>query len=81
MAEYHTVLNKHLGQVAKAQLVTQAPEHHEDDDVGQILHPVQLRAGSFVELLAALVVAEALVVVRIAFASFYHRRRPTLNTT
>src|SRR4051794_19388016 len=53
MAEYDTAQGEHLGQVAQAQLVAQAPEHHERDDVGRILRPVQQRAGAFVELLAA----------------------------
>src|SRR5437764_1211850 len=53
MAEYDTAHGEHLGQVAQAQLVAQAPEHHERDDVGRILRPIQHRAGAFVELLAA----------------------------
>src|SRR4051812_35776203 len=43
MTEHHAPDKEHLGQVAQAQLVAQAPEHHERDDVGGILRPVQYR--------------------------------------
>src|SRR3954468_7328947 len=58
MAEHDAAHGEHLGQTAQAQLVAQAPEHHERDDIGRILGPVQQGAGAFVELLAARTAAE-----------------------
>jgi hypothetical protein len=49
VAEHHAAQGEHLGQVTQAQLVAQAPEHHEDDDVGGVLGPVQQAAGTFIE--------------------------------
>ena len=41
VAEYDAADQEHLGQITQAQLVAQTPEHHEGDDVGRILRPVQ----------------------------------------
>src|SRR4051794_20247152 len=76
MAEYDTAQGEHLGQAAQAQLVAQAPEHHERDDVGRILRPVQERGGAFVELLAAGAAAEAAGAVGRALPPLRHRLRP-----
>src|SRR3954470_2379676 len=73
MAEYDTAQGEHLGQVAQAQLVAQPPEHHERDDVGRILRPVQQRAGAFVELLAAGPAAKAPVTLFGALRPLRHR--------
>src|SRR3954463_5884563 len=59
--------------------VAQAPEHHERDDVGGILRPVQHRAGAFVELLAAGPAAKAPVTMGGALGPLRHRLRPALN--
>jgi hypothetical protein len=47
-----------LRQVTEAQLATQAPEHHEGDDVAGILGPVQQAGAALIELLAAGATAE-----------------------
>src|SRR3954454_20738397 len=52
--------------VAQAQLVAQAPEHDEGDDVGRVLGPVQHRAGALVELPAAPAAAEPAIVLGLA---------------
>jgi hypothetical protein len=69
MAKHHATQGEHLGQVAQAQFVAQPPEYHEGDDVGRILGPVQHRAGSLVELLAARAAAEPAVALGGAFGS------------
>jgi hypothetical protein len=51
----------YLQQIAQAELVTQPPEHHQGDDVGRVLRPVQHGLGLLVELLVAGVTAEAAV--------------------
>jgi hypothetical protein len=48
-------------QVAQAELIAQAPEHHERDDVGGKLRPVQQAAAALVELLATGTAAEPAV--------------------
>src|SRR4051812_46639733 len=53
MAEHDAAHGEHLGQIAQAQLVTQPPEHHEGDDIGRVLGPVQDAATALIELLAA----------------------------
>src|SRR3954447_9676914 len=53
MAEYDAAHGEHLGKVPQGQLVAQAPKHHEGDDVGRVLGPVQQRVGALIELLAA----------------------------
>src|SRR3954463_4563371 len=58
MAEHDAAHSEHLGQIAQAQLVAQAPEHHEGDDIGGVLRPVQQGAPALVELLAARAAAE-----------------------
>jgi hypothetical protein len=47
----------------------QAPEHYDCNDVGEVLRPVQHRAGPLVELLAAYAAAEPAVALRGAFGS------------
>src|SRR4051794_9647439 len=69
VAEHDAAHGKHLGQVAQAQLVAQAPEHHEGDDVGGILGPVQQSVGALVELLAARTAAEPAVALGGALGS------------
>src|SRR6188474_969049 len=58
MAEHDAADQKHLGEIAQAELVAQAPEHHERDDVARILRPVQQAGAALVELPAALAAAE-----------------------
>src|SRR5690349_3061934 len=54
MAEHDAADQEHLGEIAQAELVAQAPEHHERDDVARILRPVQQAGAALIELLAAL---------------------------
>src|SRR3954463_9033432 len=65
-------ISKHLGQVAQAQFVAQAPEHHEGDDIGRVLRPVQRGAGALVELLAARAAAEPAITLGGALGSLRH---------
>src|SRR3954462_2358438 len=51
MAEHHARDEERLGQEHQRQLLTQAPEHLEGDDVARILGPVQQAAGAFFESL------------------------------
>jgi hypothetical protein len=53
IAEHDATNQDHLRQVAQGELVAQAPEHHEGDDVRRILCPVQHATTALVELLAA----------------------------
>jgi hypothetical protein len=80
MAEHHAAEGKHLGQIAQTQLVAQAPEHHERDDVGGVWGPVQLCARALVELLAAGVAAEAPVTLGGAFGPLRKCLRPAPDT-
>jgi hypothetical protein len=58
VAEHDAADQEHLGEIAQAELVAQAPEHHERDDVARILRPVQQAGAALVELPAALAAAE-----------------------
>src|SRR5688500_11022322 len=62
----NTIVNPQSPQLMRepcpqGELVAQAPEHHERDDVAGILGPVQPAAGTFIELLAAGAAAEAAI--------------------
>ena len=61
IAEPEATDQDHLTQIPQAQLVTQPPEHHESDDVGGVLGPVQHRARALVPLLATRAAAEPAV--------------------
>ena len=65
MAEHHTAQGKHLRQIAKGKFVAQAPEHHEGDDVGRVLRPVQHGAATLIELLPALATAEPAIALAV----------------
>jgi hypothetical protein len=49
VGELEAAFEEHLGEVAQAQLVTQAPTDDEEDDVGGELEEVEDGAGPFVE--------------------------------
>src|SRR5687768_16105253 len=78
MAEHEAADEEHLGQVTQGELVAQAPEHHERDDVARVLGPVQPAAGALVELLGAGATAEAAIALGRALGPLRHRLRPTL---
>ena len=80
MAEHDAAHGEHLGQIAQAQLVAQAPEHHEGDDIGGILGPVQQGAGALVELLATGPAAEPAIALGGALGSLRYSFRPTFHT-
>jgi hypothetical protein len=65
MAEYDAAHGEHLGQIAQAQFIAQALEHHEGKDIGRILRPVQHGNGALVELLAARTAAEPAVALAV----------------
>src|SRR3954462_6056001 len=75
MAEHDATHGEHLGQIAQAQFVAQAPEHHEGDDIGRILGPVQQRAGALVELLATGTAAEPAIALGGALGALRHSSR------
>src|SRR5215218_7504740 len=79
MAEHDATHGEHLGQVAEAQLVAQAPEHHERNDVGGVLRPVQHTAAALIELLATGTAAEPAIALGGALRSLRDRLRPTVN--
>src|SRR3954447_714085 len=90
VAEHDAADSKHLGQVAQAQFVAQAPEHHEGDDIGGVLGPVQQGARALIELLTARAAAEptialggALRSLRNGFRSAFqapHLRPPSMRS-
>ena len=76
VAEHEAADEEHLGQVPQGELVAQAPEHHERDDVARVLGPVQPAAGALVELLAACAAAEAAIALSRALGPLRHCFRP-----
>jgi hypothetical protein len=75
MTELNPAKQEHLGQIAQAELVSQAPEHHENYDIGGILAPVQNSATALVELLATGATPEAPVTPSRTIRPFRDRRR------
>jgi hypothetical protein len=57
MRELEATLQKHLGQIAPAQLVAQPPRHDQQHDGGGKLQAVERRGGALIE--AAFAVCEA----------------------
>src|SRR4051812_10464148 len=55
------------------------PEHHEHDDIGRILGPVQHAAAAFIELLAARTAAEPAIALGGALGSLRHGFRPAFQ--
>ena len=49
MGELKATLQKHLGQITQAQLVPQAPENHEQDDISGIFERVERGSCTLVE--------------------------------
>src|SRR3954464_14286957 len=80
MAEHDAAHGEHLGQIAQAQLVAQVPEHHEGDDVGRILRPVQQSVGALIELFATGAAAEPAVALGGALRSLRHGFRAAFYT-
>ena len=65
---------EHLAEVAQRQAVAQAPQHHEGDDVGRVLRPVEHPGAALVELLGAGAAAEPAVALGGALRPLRHRR-------
>jgi hypothetical protein len=70
---------KHLRQVAQAQLVAQATEHNEGNDVARVLCLIQHVSAAFIELLAAAAAEPAVALCRPLW-SFADRGRSTCRT-
>ncbi len=49
MSELEAALEKHLRQIAQAQLVAQPPQHNEQDDIGGIFEIVERSSCPLVE--------------------------------
>jgi hypothetical protein len=49
MGELEAALQKHLGQITQAQLIPQAPENHEQNDISGIFQVVEGSPCTFVE--------------------------------
>ncbi len=49
MGELKAALQKHFGQVTQAQLVPQAPQHDEQDDIGGLFERVEGGSSALVE--------------------------------
>jgi hypothetical protein len=79
VAEHNAADQEHLRPVTQGELVAQAPEHHEGNDVGGILGPVQHAAAALVELLAADATAEPTVALRGALDPFRNGGRAAPN--
>jgi hypothetical protein len=60
-AEIVTAHQEHPAEVPQREPVAQPPQHHERDDVGRVLRPVQQAGAALVGLLAALPAAEPAV--------------------
>src|ERR1700733_15387360 len=58
IGEHDAADEEYLGQDSQAELVAQTTGHHEGDDVGPILGPVQQAGAAVVKLLAAGAAAE-----------------------
>src|SRR4051794_18178840 len=79
MTEHDAAHGEHFGQIPQGQLVAQAPEPHEGDDIGRILGPVQQGAGALIELLAARAAAEPAIALGGALRSLRDGLRPAFQ--
>src|SRR3954471_9985044 len=68
------------GRSRRLSLVAQAPEHHEGDDIGRVLGPVQQGVGALVELLATCTAAEPAIALGGALRALRDGFRPTFHT-
>ncbi|WP_455179455.1 hypothetical protein [Azospirillum melinis] len=59
------LVEQDLGEIAKAQLEPEAPQHDQENDVGGQLQAVQHRAGALVETAPTLLTTEATVAVAV----------------
>ena len=75
VAEHEAAVEEHLAEVAQGQAVAQPPQHHQGDDVGRVLRPVQHAGAGLVELPAAVTAAEPAVALGGALRPLRHRRR------
>jgi hypothetical protein len=78
VTEHDAADQKHLRQVARAELVAQPSEHHEGDDV---LRPVQRASTALAELLAATAAAEPTVTLGGVLAPLRNGRRSATNAS
>ena len=74
VAEHDAALEEHLAKVAQGEAVAQPPEHHEGDDVGRVLRPVEHPGAALVELAAAVTAAEPAVALGGALRPLRHSR-------
>jgi hypothetical protein len=79
MTEHDAADQEHLRQIAQAEFVAQPPEHHERDDVGRVLRPVQQALTALVELFAAVATAKSAVAPRGPLAPFRNGCRAAPN--
>src|ERR1700735_5102871 len=77
IAEGEPAGQEHLGQISQVQFVTQPPEHHECDDIAQILHTVEHTGAALVELFAAVRAPEPTIALRSPLRPLADRRRST----
>jgi hypothetical protein len=61
MGEYNAPLKEHFGQILQAELVSEAPQYHEADDIRGILEMVERRACALVKATVAAATAETTV--------------------
>jgi hypothetical protein len=61
MSKHDAAVEEHLGEVAQTELVAQAPQHHQTDYIGRILHAVEERACTLIEPACAAPTAKAAV--------------------
>ena len=79
VTEHDAADQEHLRQVAQAEFIAQPPEHHERDDVGRILGPVQQAPAALIELLAASATAKSAVTLSGPLAPFRNGCRAAPN--
>src|SRR3954454_516176 len=70
VTEHDAADQEHLRQIAQTEFVAQSPEHHERDDVGRVLRPIEQGRAAFVELFAAAATAKSAVALRGPLAPF-----------
>src|SRR5271166_5321092 len=75
VTEFDPPDQEHLGQIAQAELVAEASEYHERDDIGRIPGPVENSAAAFIELLATGTAAEPPVAPSRTLRPFRNLRR------
>jgi hypothetical protein len=79
MGQHDATLEEHFGKVPQAELVPEAPQHHQADHIGGILQAIERRAGPFVKPLVTGPTAKAAVPQLRPIRAFSGSGRPTMR--